>query len=53
MFSPFIILVGVAILMSIAALIWPQPQLVAVAALLLGVALLVGTGGGSHPIAPH
>lgn len=40
--SPFLILVVLALLMSVASLIWPKPFLVPIALLLVCIALLIG-----------
>lgn len=42
MLSPFLILVIVALLLSIACLIWPKPFLGPIALLLICIALLIG-----------
>lgn len=46
MLTPFFILVIIALLMSVASLIWPKPFLVPIALLLVCIALLVGSRGG-------
>lgn len=42
MISPFMILVGLAILLAVAGLIWPNYPLVTVGLILLAVGVLVG-----------
>lgn len=42
MLTPFFILVIVALLLSIASLVWPKPFLVPIAVLFVCVALLIG-----------
>lgn len=42
MLSPFLILVILGLLLSIASLIWPKPFLVPIALVLICVALLIG-----------
>lgn len=42
MLTPFFILVIIALLMSVASLIWPKPFLVPIALLLVCIALLIG-----------
>lgn len=42
MFTPFFILVIIALGLSIASLIWPKPFLVPIAVLFICVALLIG-----------
>lgn len=42
MFTPFFILVFIALLLSIGSLIWPKPFLGPIALVLICVALLIG-----------
>lgn len=42
MFTPFFILVFIALALSVASLIWPKPFLVPIALLLVCIALLIG-----------
>lgn len=46
MLTPFLILVVIALLLTIASLIWPKPFLLPGAVLLVCIALLVGSRGG-------
>jgi hypothetical protein len=46
MLTPFFILVIIALLLSIACLIWPKPFLGPIALVLVCIALLIGSRGG-------